>query len=420
MNGKEHFVFTYTSLKIINWVKINSILSLLILAVFIIGCSSGNQSKDSLPCIDIRKTYPEKMIILTDIADVTFVHLSSENDDYLYKGSINYVTDNTIIVGDNSSGSVLFFTKDGNPKSHFNRYGTGPEEYSQANLKTILYDETTDEVFVMPVGTNNHIRVYSSKGEYRRQLRLPHGSMVDQVFLFDDQSLFVYDAKRVFQVMLKKRFRKETDSITHLIASDFFLISKTDGEVLDYVEIPNNELDLSVAVGNNGTIQIPTYTRVVKCTEGLLLCNHETDTVFLFGKDKSIIPVICKTPLMSMLEPMVILDNCLDAGRYQFMVIETLQSERGSFLLPRKYLMLDKKSGEIFRQKIILPDYNGKELFIIPQSKCSNAKEYFFELDLFELKQAYKENKLNGKLKELVAKLDENEDNNVFMFVNFK
>ena len=43
---------------------------------------------------------------------------------------------------------------------------------------------------------------------------------------------------------------------------------------------------------------------------------------------------------------------------------------------------------------------------------------HYFELDLIELKQAYKENRLSGKLKELVATLNEEEDNNVFMFVN--
>jgi len=44
----------------------------------------------------------------------------------------------------------------------------------------------------------------------------------------------------------------------------------------------------------------------------------------------------------------------------------------------------------------------------------------YFELDLTELKQASRENKLSGKLKELVTSLNEDIDNNVFMFVDFK
>ena len=41
-------------------------------------------------------------------------------------------------------------------------------------------------------------------------------------------------------------------------------------------------------------------------------------------------------------------------------------------------------------------------------------------LNWIELKRAYRENKLSGKLNELVADLNEDEDNNVFMFVHFK
>ena len=69
---------------------------------------------------------------------------------------------------------------------------------------------------------------------------------------------------------------------------------------------------------------------------------------------------------------------------------------------------------------IMLPDYKGKEFYIDPRLPNYYEKGYHFELDLIELKQAYRENKLSGKLKELVATLNEDKDNNVFMLVNFK
>ena len=83
------------------------------------------------------------------------------------------------------------------------------------------------------------------------------------------------------------------------------------------------------------------------------------------------------------------------------------------------YYARDKKTGEIFRQKIILPDYKGKDFSVDPSLLNYYEKEYHFELDLIELKEAYRENRLSGKLKELVATLKELEDNNVFVFVNF-
>lgn len=95
----------------------------LVLSILVIGCSSDKQSHEELPFIDASKEYPEKEINLTDIADVTYVYLNSKSDDYLFKGSISYVTQNSIVVIDRSSQSVLFFSKDGNPVLRFNRRG---------------------------------------------------------------------------------------------------------------------------------------------------------------------------------------------------------------------------------------------------------------------------------------------------------
>lgn len=401
--------------------KVKYLICLILIDSVVMSCSSDDQDTDSIPCIDVRKTYPEKEIILTDISDVTYVHLNSENEDYLFKGKIDYVTENTIVVGDYASGSILFFSKDGNPKSHFNRYGAGPQEYS-ASMNTIIYDETSDEVFVIPTNINHIIQVYSSKGEYKRTLTLPQGSKLGQIVSFDDQTLFVYDFQKAFITGLKRIGLKETNLSTQSIGSCFFLISKIDGKVLDYVEVPSQEIDLSVA-NKSGQIMFPVYRRIVRCEEGAYICNPETDTVFFYGKDKLFTPVLCKKPLVSKLDPMEILNNCIDAGRHQFMVVETLYSEIDKgFILPKKYYMRDKQTGEFFRQKIILPDYKEKEFFISPDNAYFNGKETqaHFSLNLFELKEAYKDNRLGGKLKELVATLNELEDNDVIVFVTFK
>ena len=78
---------------------------LTIAAVFAMSCASCQQPKGDLPCIDIRKNYPEKEILLTDIAEVSYLHLNSDDDAYLYKGGISSITKNTVVVYDNSSGN---------------------------------------------------------------------------------------------------------------------------------------------------------------------------------------------------------------------------------------------------------------------------------------------------------------------------
>jgi hypothetical protein len=237
---------------------------------------------------------------------------------------------------------------------------------------------------------------------------------------FDDQSLFLYDMQNQY----KKILQKKTIFSSQLYDSSYYRIAKTDGKVLEYVKFPSNNIDLTDRGG--GTRSILNYMRVVNCAAGLFLCNPETDTVFLYGKDKTLTPIICKTPLVSDLNQKVILMDFVDAGGYYFMQVQTLPSRDKERNIPWenqfKHYIYDKQSGKIFRQKISLPDYKGKEFFISAHKSYFNGEEMLthFELDLFELKQAYRENKLNGKLKELVAKLNENNDNNVCMLVTFK
>jgi len=380
-----------------------------LIVFFVFVTSANSQMKDGLAFIDVKKNYPEKELILTDIADVSYVHLSTIDDDFLYKGTISFVTENTIVVNDFSSGSILFFSLDGNPKARFNHKGNGPADY---NGRPVLYEESKDEIYVL-TSFPNHIQVYSSKGEYKRKLTFPQGALVQQVVSYDDKSLLVYDGSKSLK---KLQPVKTPDSFSNENDSSLFIISKSDGKVLDYIALPNNnKVSLTFESGTGMFMIFPTL--ITKCPEGFLLCHPETDMVFLYNSNKSLSPFMRKTPLVSDLDPIIYLDNCMDIGKYQFMRTESLLPKEGS-PLPQNFYFRDEKTGEVFRQKITLPDYIGKEFFISP-TMYADEKKYHFELELIELKQAFKENKLKGKLKELVATLNEDEDNNVFILVDF-
>lgn len=387
----------------------------LVLSILVIGCSSDKQSQEELPFIDVSKEYPEKRIDLTDIADVTYVHLSSKSDDYLFRGSIDYVTENSIVVIDRSSHSLLFFSKDGNPTSRFNRRGQGPEEYTDA--ASVMYDEEKDDVFVSP-DFSDHIMVYSSAGAYKRKITLPQININGQMALFDNQSILVYDNTKLWQTIVQNNSADKITFTEQVVDSSFFLISKTDGAILEYIQLPNKNIDLSYKDLGGAFIGQISYGRVRKCPEGLFLYNPEADTVFLYNKDKSLTPYMHKKPLLSDYNPMTVMDICMDVGRFQFMSVYPYL-ESGKSPSP-KYYMRDKETGKIFRQKITLPDYQGKDFYINPRLSNYYEKEYHFELDFTELEEAYNENKLSGKLKELVASLLKEEDaNNVFVFVDF-
>ena len=393
------------------------------LSVFVTGCFSDKTGQDGLPFIDVKKKYPEKEIILTDIADVTYLHLSTVDDDYLYRGKISCVTENTIVVVDNVSESILFFSKDGTPKSRINRRGQGPEEY--LGVLGMIYDEKADDVFV--VTGMNTIKVYSSTGMYKRKITLPQGMQILHPIVFDDHSLFFYDYFIDYYRGMALLGGEDLPEVKKNILP-FYRISRTDGEVLDYVELPGTHL--LMGVNYYGRWRSAPRVYLSKCPDGVLLWSLETDTVFLYNGNESLTPVIYQTPSVASQNPKECLFLCLDRGQYQFIQVLlvregiNIQGDISSIydLFPPKYYMRNKKTGEVVHPKLLIPDYEGKEVSFGATSSLGLDIEngYYFELDLYELKEAYRENRLSGKLKELVSTLNENEDNNVFVLIDFK
>ena len=400
----------------------NFIFYSIVMIFFMTGCISDKPGQGSLAFIDVKKKYPEKEFLLTDIADVSYVHLSTDDDDFLYRGKIECITENTIVVVDNISESILFFSKDGKPKSRISRRGQGPEEYY--GVFGLVYDEAADEVFIA-TGRRNTIQVYSSTGIHKRMISLSQEGLMLRPIVFDDCSLFIFDESIDSDRQLALLRGEDLPAADKCILP-YYRISRTDGEVLDYVELPG--IDRLLGVNYNESWRSVPRWYLSKCSDGVLLMSPETDTIFLYGSDKSLTPVIYQTPSVASLNPKECITRCLDRGQYQFLQSVVIREGiiRGAVytydLFPARYYMRDKKTGEVVHPKLILPDYSGKAFavgsFDLKGGDYENG--YYFELDLYELKEAYRENKLSGRLKELVATLNEDEDNNVFMLVEFK
>ena len=234
---------------------------------------------------------------------------------------------------------------------------------------------------------------------------------------FDNKSLFVFAENfhyvpRVYSNIREDRTRDD-------LYTTYYQISKLDGEILDSIRLISNEVELNIP-SRSGSWSMMNYYQLVKGIDGFFLCNPETDTVFYYTGDKSLTPVLHKIPLASNQDPKEVLMNVVDAGRYLFFHVHTIIDAHADLCF--KYYFQEKETGEIFGQKLILPDFMGKEFRIVAGSSMrdmGDANGYVFELGLYELKEAYRENKLSGKLQELVATLDEDKDNNVFMLVNF-
>lgn len=410
-------------------IEVRDKLVLPFVALLLAGCTTGEPvQEEGSVVLDVSLTYPEKIIPLSEIADVSYVQLSEVKDDYLFSGFPLCVTEQTIVVYDPSSGDVLFFSRDGQPKSKFNRQGNGPGEYIYIRAKTACYDEAKDEFFVF---VDKRVDVISATGRYKRSLPLPEGLEVSEMVLWGDDALLLYDnslqMKQVTNMFdkIEGGEGKESKTVNSESPEPIFCISIQDGSIQDYIALPHDhEIDMSQPVVINGEpvgVMTGRMNHIVYTSDGVLLRSADTDVLYLYGNDRSLTPVMVQTPSMADLQPIVYLNSMVQAGTYQFMELLT-----GVIVDNRRfqstYLVRDTRDGKVSTQKIVFDDYTKKEVAITPLIllRTQNGNEGMIEIPLAELRRAYTNGELSGELETLMASMDEDNENDVYVLLRFK
>jgi hypothetical protein len=363
------------------------------------GCTLEQHETDIIP-FDVSVSYPEKEITLEEVADIEYLQLALD-DNFLFRTAPDAVTKDKIIFGLFREGDVLVFSRNGKPLSKFNHKGDGPENY--VSIRRVLYDETPGEFFVC---SRNKIAVYDTSGTFRRTIPLPEGASIVDITNFDSGTLLIYDDSDVYPGL-------------------FCLISKEDGHVVEVITIPEatKEADLTTVTHQdmNGVTNYyyPPAYHIVSYKDGYLLTNYSVDTVYFLSAGKKLSPVLVRKPDMLSMEPMISLNGFVEAGNYEFLFTVKYKADNGR--LPKTYLMRDKKTGAIYRQKISFSSYKGKEVMLSPETiaNTKDGKVGLIVLNLEELKQATAENRLSGTLKQLTERSGE-EGNDIFMFLHFK
>ena len=126
-----------------------------------------------LPVFDLQEQYPEKEIILQDIADVRYVVL--ETGDSSLVGIRPILMTDSFLVTVNKKSDVIFFDKSGKYLHSFNHTGMSGEEYGDI-VSGYCIDEKAREIFIYD-GLQSRIQVYGYGGAYRRTLKLPQNRM---------------------------------------------------------------------------------------------------------------------------------------------------------------------------------------------------------------------------------------------------
>ena len=137
--------------------------------------------------------------------------------------------------------------------------------------------------------------------------------------------------------------------------------------------------------------------------------------------DFSLRPFIAKTPPVHTLDPELFLILRLISDRYYFMEsiknVYDFKKEEG---FPKTYFVYDTQEKDFFSYIIYNGDYSyKKELYMVMFTPINTKGELWATIDAFDLCKDYKEGKLKGKLKDIAAKLGE-DDNRVIMLVKPK
>ena len=378
-----------------------------ILLLVMTGCGSDNASTDGFITVDVTKSSysPKKELVLQDFMDVEYIPLET-NDEFINHGYVRAVGEKYIIVTNyRNDGDIFVYNWKGKAIRKINRKGQGGEEYTY--ITNITLDEDNNEIFV-----NDHfvkkIYVYDLDGNFERSFKQKSdgGSRsYDDIFNYDKENLICYD------------------ELNNEIP--FLLVSKQDGNITKEIKVPFKEKKLFFQIlrQKEGTRAAGPglYSRIIPYNNNWILIEPSSDTIYTLMPDCSLRPFIAKTPPVHTMNPEFYLILRLISDRYYFMEsVKNVYDFRKREGFPRTYFMYDTQEKDFFSYIIYNGDYSyKKELYMIMFIPINAKGELWATIDAFDLCKDYKEGKLKGKLKDIAAKLGE-DDNRVIMLVKPK
>lgn len=387
-----------------------------LITLFLLAACGTREKEISGPVLfDATRDYPEKQLLLDEVADITYVPLSSETDSALFRGTLAHVSERTVTIHDFPRGIFYLFDRSGRYLSSFNHKGQGPEDYNF--LITAFVDEARGELFAIE---KNRIQVYDLKGDYRRTLRLPDGAWVYEAADGGDGSILLVDNQERASIL----YAGMVDENAEAYEQPFVRISKEDGGLVSYITLPKNFLvDLSADLQSSG-ISLKVFGpnhRLVSHRDGFLLTNQETDTIFLYAHDQ-LKPMMIHTPPVSEQGEKSYLNGYVEAGDYLFfekVLVKAVENRRPP--VPSAYYLYDKRDGQFYEQAVSMRDFEGKRIDLTPQiiRPSRDARLGCLLLTVDELQTANADGKLSGELKRIVDEMPE-DSNDLLMLMRFK
>jgi hypothetical protein len=388
-----------------NPVMKNQITTLTIVLFIMAGLGGCKQSgtHNGLITIDVKASYPVKELILQDFMDVEYIPLET-NDEFITQGVIMAISNKYILAKNGSNdGDIFFFDrKTGNALRKINKMGKGPEEYM--HITDIVLDEENNEIFINCISTRK-VCVYDLFGNFKRSFNHKEDTRYVDVFNFNTDNLIVYNESYY------KIGEKRGSEVNHLI------VSKQDGSITRNISIPFDVYKAPLL--NEGEATVVTSVRPIIPNHGSwLLVETSSDTVYNYlPEENKLTPFLVKSPTTN---PEIILTMGTLTDRYYFMTTKKLEFDfttgRG---FPIADLMYDKQENAMFNPIVINGDFVERKRVDMTSHPVNNDIAAFQNIEAYQLVDAYKNEGLKGKLKEIAAELDEG-SNPVIMVMKYK
>ena len=377
--------------------------SLLILAICG-GCKQSDPQSAPFITVDVTANYPEKELILQDFMDVEYIPLET-TDEFITKGFVKAVGKDVLLVinGGRDGDIFIFDRKTGQGIRKINRMGQGAEEY--AIINGIILDEDNKEIFVNCTSMKK-IFVYDLFGNFKRSFKHTEGTEYLDVFNYDKDHLIRYDISGYY-----KNGQNKGNQAYHAI------ISKQDGSTTRNITIPFDVIKAPVVQQGDG-FAVTSVCPIIPRHDSWVLVETSSDTVYNYiPEENKLNPFLVKTPTK---DPEVLLTMGILTDRYYFMQtikkVFNFTTGRG---FPITDLMYDKQENAIFNITVCNDDFVKKQIVNPISQPVGDGIATFQGLAANQLVEAYKNDGLKGKLKEIASKLDE-ESNPVIMLVKYK
>lgn len=307
----------------------------LALCLTISASAQFKQNASQLPVIDITKDYPEKKIVLQDVATAEYIRLET-TDEVLLDGVATIhcsFTDHYITTYNAKEGQIFVFDRKGKIRHTFNHKGGSGEEYNYP--MQVRLDEKAKEIFLVDV--SNKIQVYSIDGKYKRTLSVPKDVRIEMMFNCDDKYLLCYDS-----YMLDRKDKQPN-------SRPYILVSKKDGTISRLPVTVHNRVGNRTYVEKDGQVIVTSMNVYPIANSGseFILADLAADTVYSYRNHK-LTPLFVRTPKANASEPRLLMQCYAKIGKYLFMSTALKQMDLKNGKYDSKGFVYDMEEEKVY------------------------------------------------------------------------